>query len=307
MTAKSETVLSYDIFREDILRLLKNALEPEKEISTSPVLKNNGVYLEGIVLDNPSHGISPTFYMEDLYEMHREGLSPDEIIDYIVPFYEKEYNGDFFGQNTIEDYAKIKDSLFVKLINTQKNAGLLKDCPSRPFLDMSAVLYLSLLDDSGQPGAVTVSESILEAWNKPFNDVYETALRNTGDILGTSITDIHRFLAELVGNCDELPLSAMSPGQPRFPMYIMTNTKRVFGASCILLDKIKEFAEAIDYDLYIIPSSIHEVILVPVQDGIFPDELKEVLNEVNATELSSAEFLSDRIYCYRRDLMEITV
>lgn len=90
-------------------------------------------------------------------------------------------------------------------------------------------------------------------------------------------------------------------------MYLLTNQTKLYGATCLLYkDILKEFTDKLDANLFIIPSSVHEVILVPVSDALSNEYLTDLIREVNATELSLDEALSDHVYLYTREDDAIT-
>ena len=86
-----------------------------------------------------------------------------------------------------------------------------------------------------------------------------------------------------------------------FGMYVLSNSSKVFGAASILYpDVLKNFAEKLDRDLYILPSSVHEVILLPKRSETEWETLQEMVKEVNATQLEEVEILSDSVYSYTK-------
>ena len=80
------------------------------------------------------------------------------------------------------------------------------------------------------------------------------------------------------------------------------------GASVMLYkDPLRDFANYMGHDLYILPSSIHEVILIPAYDHDSYDELTSMVKEVNSTQLSKEEILSDHVYFYSRETGQISM
>ena len=92
------------------------------------------------------------------------------------------------------------------------------------------------------------------------------------------------------------------------PMYVLSNRTRVQGASCILYPNIlKDFAAAVKSDFYILPSSVHEVILLPVQGDEDEEGLKRMVCEVNETQVEREEVLSDSVYYYSREREKLSI
>ena len=91
-------------------------------------------------------------------------------------------------------------------------------------------------------------------------------------------------------------------------MYVLTNKQKMNGASCILYEHIlNDFANQKNKDIYILPSSVHEVILVPVAEDIDRTELSRMVRDVNRNELEEGDVLSDRVYYYDRVRDEIQI
>ena len=88
-------------------------------------------------------------------------------------------------------------------------------------------------------------------------------------------------------------------------MYVMSNTMKLNGATCITYPHaIENFANEHDSDVYIIPSSIHEVILIP-DISCSREYIDEMIRDVNRRQLDPVDVLSDHVYMYRRDIGEI--
>ena len=84
-------------------------------------------------------------------------------------------------------------------------------------------------------------------------------------------------------------------------MYVMTNTRGINGAACLLYkNALARFAQKLKQDLFLLPSSVHEVILVPKSDILKKEDLSEMVREINKTEVSPKEVHSDTVYVYDR-------
>ena len=129
---------------------------------------------------------------------------------------------------------------------------------------------------------------------------YECALENTPLLQGYELADMNTVLEEMkaLGGIDDEEIEDM---QQEVPMYVLSNKSRINGASCILYkDILKDFAMVVDKDLYVLPSSIHEVILLPSDGTQESEQLKEMVREINQSQVEKEEVLSDSVYYYRR-------
>ena len=96
------------------------------------------------------------------------------------------------------------------------------------------------------------------------------------------------------------------PCLDQLEMYVLSNKLKIHGATSIVYPGLLEdIAERLCSDLIIIPSSIHEVLIIPEsyidsQDNLPPD-YESMIREVNETQLTDDEVLGDCVYHYRRD------
>ena len=91
-------------------------------------------------------------------------------------------------------------------------------------------------------------------------------------------------------------------------MWVLTNKERVFGASALLYDnQLEKVAEKIKEDFYILPSSIHEVIIVPKKYGAPKDYMVKMVREINGENLDMEERLADNVYFYSIDTKELQI
>ena len=96
-------------------------------------------------------------------------------------------------------------------------------------------------------------------------------------------------------------LADSEPPEGKTPMYVLTNRKRCNGAACVLYEQVLEnFAKKINDNLYILPSSVHEVIMIPASFAGKASQLREMVEEINATQVEDEEVLSDSVYFFNR-------
>ncbi|MGN0435510.1 MAG: DUF5688 family protein, partial [Wujia sp.] len=189
------------------------------------------------------------------------------------------------------DREQLKDRVFLKLINYEKNKELLKDCPYIPFNDLAITFrYLVKYSDGGIASAL-INNKELDLWKVNTEYLMRYAKENTVKLFPPVIKSMKDMLREMCGFSGEIPDNP--------PIYVLSNEQCINGATCIIFkDLLENFAKRFDSDLYILPSSIHEVLLVPVKDNWNRDELSELVRDVNENVLEQMDFLSDNIYIY---------
>lgn len=141
---------------------------------------------------------------------------------------------------------------------------------------------------------ITVRNQIFEQWGIKEIEMFKVARKNTEEMLPCVIQDINSILEQEIGQ--KIPMD-MDPS-----MYVISNKIRLNGAGTILYsDVIEDFATDCKSDLYILPSSVHECILIPIKEDEDVEDIKSIVRLINATEVRPDEVLTDSVYRYRRE------
>jgi hypothetical protein len=185
--------------------------------------------------------------------------------------------------------------------NEERNSSKKEELPHRDFLDLTAFYRVMINDEeNGMAMSYLVKNQHIESIGISEQELYEAAMKNA-DKEEYSAKSLHEMYAEMLG----IPVEAI-PLNP-IPMYVISNKNGMYGASVLMHTKyIREVADRIGFDLLILPSSIHEVIAVPVGlESI--EQLKWMVREVNTSDVSEQEILGDGVYSYSRSEDLLTV
>ena len=189
-----------------------------------------------------------------------------------------------------------KKSLFVKLVNTERNESLVEQSISKEFLDLSAVVRVVLKMDKEGMASMALSKGDAEILGMTEEEIYAAALANTLRLFPPKLMNLGRYVEMSIGV--KLPL-----GEDEVTTYILTNQKEVDGAVYFMsLEVVGAIAEALEDDLYILPCSVNEVLLVrasELEDGV--DELKEMVRDANETVVAEKDILSYNVYHYDKE------
>ena len=295
---------------EQFAEKIKERLEQQGrfEVELKHVLKNNGVMRCGLVLHSGENNVAPTIYMELLYKAYRNGVGMEKIVRKIMEAYE-DTPGAEVDMSFFRDFSTVKDRLYMRLVNRETNAELLADLPYREFLDLAVVYYIDYDNPGIGAGTIQIHNSHMEMWGVTEGDLWEAASKNTPERKPGRIESMGDILEELSagqGNCDcEFRIGT---GNGSVPMLVITNAERAYGAAVVMYSgMLKQVADKTESDLFILPSSLHETIAIPVTEEREIAELKEMVMEVNRNVLQPEEVLSDNVYIYRRaqDRLEI--
>ena len=187
----------------------------------------------------------------------------------------------------------------------EKNKELLSEIPFRHYLDL-ALIYCVAVDNDGLHGTVTIHNSHLEAWGLDEEELYLEALKNTPENYKPALNSLKSVVGAVFG------LEGAESGEALRDdfesLYVASNETSCNGAAVILYPGfLKVISETVGSDLYLLPSSIHEFILVPACSNVSPDDLSDMVKNVNFTVVSPEEILSDSVYFYNRSTDKVSI
>lgn len=189
-----------------------------------------------------------------------------------------------------------KKSLFVKLVNTERNRELVEQSISKEFLDLSAVVRVILKMDKERMASMALSKGDAEILGMTEEEIYAAALANTLRLFPPKLMNLWGYVEQNIG-------IGLPYDEDEVTTYILTNQKEVDGAFYLMSrELVGNIAEMLEDDLYILPSSVNEVLLVrvsEVREGV--DRLKAMVRDVNETIVAEKEILSYSVYHYDKE------
>lgn len=278
--------MDYESFKKELMEKIKGSLPEEYQdwvISVSKVPKVNG-YLESINLMPSSEDFVavPNLYVSELYSYYQESEDMDQVLAKTADFFVKgmEY---VRGIAAKVELGNPKEKIIMVLVNSEENKELLAQVPNHSLMDLSVIYRIMVeLPDSTFNSAI-ITNDLAEKFGLSEPELYDIARINTPKLMPRTVD----FASE--------------------DFYILTNKYRTLGAAVMLYDDVlTEIAEEFDNNLYILPSSIHEVFIVPdyVKGA---DELREIIAEANATVVKKNEILSDKVYFYEKKSGKLSI
>ena len=277
-----------------------------KEVQVNKVDKLNGVKLHGLTISEPDGNVATTLYLEQFYDMYLDSGNWPETMNKIITAYQSNSFPKYLDMEWFKDFDKVRGLIFHKLVNYEASTALLEKIPYTRYLDFAIVYCVHY--DSAETGScsILIHNSHLEAWHCTVQELARIAEENTPRLFPLKISTMNEVLQDCMGNMGDCPVNEKDISA--VPMHVMSNEPRVNGAVTICYkDSLKDFAQKLDSDVVILPSSVHETILLPLEDNTDFDELKDMVHHVNRTQLDREEFLSDNIYLYRRDTDNIEI
>lgn len=280
-------------FEQAVVKRLNEVMGADYNVFSKTVIKNNDVQLSGVVMRKNGNAVCPTIYLEE-YAL----LAVDDAVKKIVELY-KSHDIPTGSESVMTNLDKefILQNCERVLVNTGRNAQVLSGVPHEEFLDLS-ITYRMIVEISGcENASMLITNEIITNYGIQTEEL-SAATRNGKYECMT----MQELIAQNLG-CE----AGGQIAEP-VPMYVFTNSIKKYGAAVLTQPQyFREIAERIGRDLYILPSSIHEVIVIPADDFTHTDELRLMVHEINGSEVDEEDFLSDNVYRYSADSGRITI
>ena len=304
-------MMDYEIFKEVVKESFLSYMPKgyqDMEVRVTPVDKVNRK-LDGISLlaQNENTMISPTLYINDMYEKYSKTGDLQATLREAA-----EAMDEAFREAEIPplDISTAKDNIIFQLVNTMQNEDMLKNLPHRDFQDLSIIYRWVVGVEQQGLSSVVINNHVAESLGMGEEELFKAAAENTRRILPPVVQSMNEVMRDMFvadGMPKELADLMIGEQEPEMTMWVISNERKIDGAASMLYeDKLHSLAEKVGTDLYILPSSVHEVIAVSVEMGE-PEELARMVAEINMDQVDLSERLSNQVYHYDKDLRKITL
>ncbi|MBQ6844085.1 MAG: hypothetical protein IJO60_05550 [Agathobacter sp.] len=288
--------MNYQTFIEDVVKHVSASVHNGQKVVVQPVIKNNGMVYDGLIIMDPILNISPTIYLNPYYHRFLNGVSMEDIYEDILNIYYENLPKKDFDISIFRDFEKASKRIAFKLVNKEKNRELLNDVPYVEFQDLVLIFVCIVNDYMKEYATILIHNQHVDFWGVTTEELYHIAMENTPKLLPYKFENLENIL---VKNGYE-SLAAF----PDCNMYILTNRVKVHGAVCLAYTRLlKRIADFLEDNLIIIPSSIHELLILPesvAKPEYTTEDLAAMITEINETQLTDDEVLSDHAYVYER-------
>ena len=304
-------MMDYEIFKEVVkegfLSYMPKSYQ-DMEVRVVPVAKVNRK-LDGLSLlpDKGERVISPTIYINDMYEKYLKTGDLQETLRESA-----EALDEVFREAAIPplDLSTAKDNIIFQLVNTMQNEDMLKNLPHRDFQDLSIIYRWVVGVEQQGLSSVVINNHVAESLGMGEEQLFKAAAENTRRILPPAVKSMDEVIKEMFV-ADGMPpeVADMMIGEipPERGMWIISNERGTNGAASMLYEnELHKLSVQLGTDLFIMPSSIHEVIAVPADD-LEPEELAQMVSEINMGQVALGERLSNQVYYYDKELRKLSL
>ncbi len=289
--------------KEDLGERLFARTGDDFEITSSSVTKLQNAGYEGITVRKEGEAVGINLDVADFYKGLESGAADyDSVLDKITEIAIHGFEeAPAFNVSDLGNYEVMKEHLSMQVVQTERNAEMLETIPHKEIEDMSVVCRFIVSSDGEGIGSILVTNQILQSMNVTEEQLFEDAMKYAPDLRPSEIRGMADILAEMMGvDVSELENQFGGGfGQPEIPMYVATTQDKTNGAGIIAYPGFMEMAsEKLGGDFFLLPSSVHEVILIPDKPDMQYSELEKMVREVNATQVDVKDQLSDHVYHY---------
>ena len=277
--------MQYEEFKEKLIQALPDYL-PAKyhdwEISCHEVVKVNGTYETLFIMPQGGYGGTPNLYVDDLYGYYRHCRCFEQVCQKAAAVFVT--GMDYAARFSVKDVCELpKDRIIYVLIPQKGNERLLANVPHRLTMDLAVIYRIALEAENGGMDSAVISSAMAEELGLSEEELYHLAMENTPVIMGLEIK--------------------RSEGLP----FMVTNKLCISGATTILYPGVlAELAEELEHDLYILPSSLQEVFIVP-DIGQDVKQMNDFIKNANETVVGKEEILADHVYYYHRETDQVSI
>ena len=261
------------------------------------VTKNNGTNRVAMVLYKNDDKIRPQIYLEKYYEDYQRGKELQEIVEEVLKMY-KSAMKDINPKNLerLEEWTNIKERLALRIVSKERNQEELYNLVYEEVCDLVAIATICVERNGEGVKSIRITQDLARKWNVSNEEILAAAKENTATLFPPKIQDLYEFVQDMV----DISKEELSQGRKNFPdLQILTNDLCINGATVILYDSfMKEVYERFGGKFIILPSSVHEVLVVPLEDSVYIPYLQEVVESINQRFVAEDEILSDTVYMY---------
>ena len=284
--------MTYYQFIQAVEMKVKEVVDPGVSVGLHTAEKMNGVTKQGIILSREGVNISPTIYLEEYFRQYRYGKSIEMIVCDIIRLYREVRFETSWDEEMLHTFETVKDKIIYRVINYEKNEKLLKEVPHVRYQDLAITFYVLLEITQHGTATMLIHNEHLEKWNVSKEMIYERAHINTERLLPYNFQTMSAVIEELTGGETEYDDEIL---------YVLSNSLRSFGAVTFLYEnRLEGVGEYLGENFYVLPSSVHEVIIIPESLAPPKDMLSKMVSDINETQVGEEEILSDHAYYYDR-------
>lgn len=271
----------------------------DAEVTVKEVVKHNDRVMTGLTILKDGNHTAPTIYLEPYWEEVEKGRLLSSVMKEIAQIQQEGNIEESIDLSAMKDYANVKPMLSIRMCDPEKNTAYLKDKPYTVYGELAALYRIQVLKEGELNGSIVITNDIMRSWGITKGQLHEDAVQAEKE---KNPACLYRM--------DDILFSAQTPNLLKedaalqmgdLPIFVLTNQDKSDGSGVMVQDGILEkVGELLGTDYYMLPSSIHEVLILPDNGNMDIKELESMVRDANATQVEPYELLSDKVQYYDR-------
>ena len=299
---KREEMTGFEKFQQKIKNGILAYLPEEYRDAAVEIVHvpgNNDQEQTAMTIKREGQEMAARVFLDEYYARFPDWVSDETILQTVAGDYLENESKREWAENMREsakDFDTIKENIRVEVVNRDMNKESLKNCPKKEIegTDLLAVFRMQFYEQGKVCANALVTNELMETWDMDVETLYETALDNTAVQMPAQICSLMSVYFD--GEESLEPGEVFSEEQG---MYVLTNPQKSKGAAAMLYPGLlQSIAEATQSSFYILPSSIHEVLLMKEGNGMGAKELQSMVTDINQAQVPPQEVLSNQVYFY---------
>ncbi len=287
--------------KEDFKQFLKDNLiscMPEKFKNATIAfesIENEGRLQEGILFITDNQKFIPCLIIDGIYEELKKGVSSERVLSEIA-----------LGLIKSEEEAKqfnmddMKNNIILRLVNQEGNKELMKSHPYKLQNDLLITYRVVAMEDSEGIHSALINNQTMNGLGLSLNELHELAVKNTMRLYPARVGNMDQVLRNSLATIDEFKINKGFSAD--MTMYVLTNEHNSNGASSLVYPGLLEkLSEKFGSSIYILPSSVDEVILLADNGKMNVMQLELMVRSVNQEQVDPKDRLSDSVYMFDKD------
>lgn len=294
--------MNYEDFKDEFVEAVKDQLSEQGRdvrVEVRETNKLNESYA-AITVTPEGSNVGVNVNLDKFYEAYDKGTSFDDVVDKAVDVINGGLeNTPSFDVATLSDYSQMKDKLAMEVVSAETNKEMLENVPHQNMEDMAVVYRFVLESDDDGRASILVTNNLIESMGVTPEQLHADALENAPLIKPAEIKGMTEVMMEMMG-AEQAEMMGIVPMDPKDEqMFVASVPDKIHGAGVLAYQNfMDQAAERAGGDFFILPSSIHEVLIVPDNGSMQLKDLEAMVREVNATQVAPEDKLTDNVYHY---------
>lgn len=298
-----EKKMRFEEFVNTVVEKIKEYLPAtfkDASVETQVVVKGNDMTMTGLTIRSEGSTICPMIYLEEFFEVYQAGEEMKAVLEKIAEIrVGTEIPDALFDIDQILRFDQAKERIVPRVVGREWNELLLQQRPYTEIEDLAVTYHILMGQGENGISSIPVTNEMMKSWGTDAEELHKVALSNMKSLLPTTFRGMSSVMKAMVtGEEEGMALDGFDPSDEA--MFILSNRENMFGATAILDKGIMErIAEAVG-EAYILPSSIHEMLIVPKTADMDASDLVEMVRTANESVVMPKDRLSNHIYRYEK-------